>query len=233
MNLTSRKEAVEKGLKFYFTGKPCKHGHVSKRYTAKSYCVECSRLSALESQSKNPERKRQNQKRYESRNKERLKCRYLENKEDYSERSKSYYIKNRDKIIEKSKLYAAKNRESVLEKKRNYYKNNKHKTKFRVRAAASNSIRNVMDAIRKNNLEKVEGKNSKVNFNINEFKAHIEGLFVDGMSWGNYGAWHIDHVKPVIAFINEGVFDVEIINSIDNLQPLWAEDNISKGGKYE
>lgn len=33
---------------FYFTGKPCKHGHVANRYAAGGACVECSRLSPAE-----------------------------------------------------------------------------------------------------------------------------------------------------------------------------------------
>lgn len=232
MELISRKEAVSIGLKFYFTGKPCKNGHISKRYTAKSYCLECSRLSALESQNKNPERKRQNQSRYHEKNKEKLKKKYHDNKAEYSERSREYYNKNKERIISKAKDYAAKNHVKIKERKRKYYIDNKDTEKFRVRAAASNSIRNVMDAIRKNNKEKVKGKRSKVNFDVNEFKSRIESLFTDGMSWDNYGEWHIDHIKPIIAFIDEGVFDVDLINSIENLQPLWAKDNLSKGGKY-
>lgn len=44
------KPAAERGMakvsgdKFYFTGKPCKHGHVSKRYTGKGTCCECMNL---------------------------------------------------------------------------------------------------------------------------------------------------------------------------------------------
>lgn len=41
MNKITRKEALNKGLKTYFTGKPCKRGHICKRYISKSNCVEC------------------------------------------------------------------------------------------------------------------------------------------------------------------------------------------------
>lgn len=43
MDIISRKTAKEKGLTTYFTGKPCKHGHVDKRITASGYCMECNR----------------------------------------------------------------------------------------------------------------------------------------------------------------------------------------------
>lgn len=41
MELTSRQEAISKGLGRYFTGSPCKHGHITQRFTSSSGCVEC------------------------------------------------------------------------------------------------------------------------------------------------------------------------------------------------
>jgi len=38
---SSRKEAISKKSKFYFTGQPCIHGHISKRFTNNSTCHEC------------------------------------------------------------------------------------------------------------------------------------------------------------------------------------------------
>jgi len=43
MDKISRQEAIEKGLTHYYTGNPCKHGHVSKRYTSTHSCVECTK----------------------------------------------------------------------------------------------------------------------------------------------------------------------------------------------
>ena len=39
--IISRAEAIAIGYKRYFTGKPCKHGHVSERYTNSKHCIEC------------------------------------------------------------------------------------------------------------------------------------------------------------------------------------------------
>tara|TARA_Y200000002_G_scaffold336596_1_gene304828 strand:- start:651 stop:1340 length:690 start_codon:yes stop_codon:yes gene_type:complete len=44
VEIISRKEAKEKGLVHYFTGKPCPHGHLAKRNTKNTDCTECSRL---------------------------------------------------------------------------------------------------------------------------------------------------------------------------------------------
>lgn len=39
--ILSRQDALKQKSKFYFTGKPCKHGHVEKRSTITSGCYKC------------------------------------------------------------------------------------------------------------------------------------------------------------------------------------------------
>jgi hypothetical protein len=41
--LISRADAKARGLKRYFTGIPCKHGHVSERNTSTTGCLACWR----------------------------------------------------------------------------------------------------------------------------------------------------------------------------------------------
>lgn len=55
MEIISRKEAMEKGLSKYFTGKPCKHGHLAHRYTFTGYCSFCSSLKYKAKNSQNPD----------------------------------------------------------------------------------------------------------------------------------------------------------------------------------
>lgn len=43
MKKITRKEAKEKGLKHYFTGKPCPKGHIAPRFIAGG-CVECHQI---------------------------------------------------------------------------------------------------------------------------------------------------------------------------------------------
>lgn len=40
----SRTEARARGLTHFFTGKPCKHGHTSRRFTSSAACVDCKRM---------------------------------------------------------------------------------------------------------------------------------------------------------------------------------------------
>lgn len=42
--IISRAEARKLGLRHYFTGKPCKHGHIAQRFVSRWICVECNRL---------------------------------------------------------------------------------------------------------------------------------------------------------------------------------------------
>lgn len=44
MKIITRKEAKEKGLKRYFTGKACKNGHIAERLVCNKTCVECERI---------------------------------------------------------------------------------------------------------------------------------------------------------------------------------------------
>lgn len=55
MELISCKEAKEKGLKRYFTGKPCKHGHIAERHVTGG-CVVCANLDQLRYYNENPEK---------------------------------------------------------------------------------------------------------------------------------------------------------------------------------
>lgn len=39
--VTTRSKALHRNLKFYYTGKPCKHGHICERYTKQKTCLAC------------------------------------------------------------------------------------------------------------------------------------------------------------------------------------------------
>ena len=50
---TTRKLANELGLNKYFTGEPCKHGHIAPRYTDSGTCQECIRQNVANSHNRN------------------------------------------------------------------------------------------------------------------------------------------------------------------------------------
>lgn len=63
-----------------------------------------------------------------------------------------------------------------------------------------------------------------------ELVAHIESLFLPGMTWNNHGlrGWHIDHIKPLSKFNLLNEEELREATHYKNLQPLWAKDNILK-----
>ena len=46
MLIITRKGAKEARLKRYYTGKPCKNGHLCERYTGNGACVKCNKISS-------------------------------------------------------------------------------------------------------------------------------------------------------------------------------------------
>ena len=64
-----------------------------------------------------------------------------------------------------------------------------------------------------------------------ELVRHIEAQWYDGMSWTNYGSWHIDHIVP-ISSVDLNDFDAAMrVFHFSNLQPLWAHENVKKGAR--
>ena len=67
--------------------------------------------------------------------------------------------------------------------------------------------------------------------NIETFKKHIEQQFTEGMSWKNYGEWHIDHKIP-LKYNKPSLEGVAKRQHYTNTQPVWASENMLKGCRY-
>ena len=66
---------------------------------------------------------------------------------------------------------------------------------------------------------------------IEELKIHLQGQFMGGMNWENYGKWHIDHKIPCANFDLTKEKQRRECFHYSNLQPLWAKENRLKGSK--
>ena len=66
-----------------------------------------------------------------------------------------------------------------------------------------------------------------------ELMTHLESKFTQGMTWENYGEWHIDHMRPCASFNLEDPEEQKKCFHWTNLQPLWAKDNMSKGDRLD
>ena len=104
---------------------------------------------------------------------------------------------------------------------------NREKTLFRL---SSNYRNRTSSAFRLGGYQKGTKTEKMLGINFNSLKKYLENQFVEGMSWDNYGKWHIDHIIPLCAANTEE--ELKTLCHHKNLQPLWAFDNISKNGKY-
>lgn len=73
---------------------------------------------------------------------------------------------------------------------------------------------------------------SRLGYSAMDLTSHLEALFVDGMSWGNYGKWHVDHIRPCVGFDLANPLEFQECWDLSNLQPMWARDNCRKGASH-
>lgn len=79
------------------------------------------------------------------------------------------------------------------------------------------------------------GWESLVGYTRADMVTHLEKQFSGGMSWENYGAWEIDHIRPRASFKFTTAEDREFKAcwALSNLQPLWMVENRRKSSHYE
>lgn len=68
---------------------------------------------------------------------------------------------------------------------------------------------------------------------LDQLRLQFESQFTEGMTWENYGKWHIDHKKPCAAFDLVDLDQQKLCFHHSNLQPLWAKDNLEKNSYYK
>jgi hypothetical protein len=144
------------------------------------------------------------------------------NKEQRNEYCRSWYAKNKDRNAERFKKFKEANpnywRDWEAERRKN--------PSIRIAKNARNRIRRALLGENKSaNTEKLIG------CTIEELTKHLERKFLPGMTWENYGSWHVDHKRPCISFDLSKPSHQRACFHFKNLQPLWARDNIAKGGR--
>lgn len=169
--------------------------------------------------------------RYRNLNKDKLKAvgkiYYEKNKVKRQEYHNEWREKNRDKLREYSKQLYRKDLNLNREKRR-IYVNKKMNTDFMYKLRSCIRTR-LFIIFKTKNINKKDTTLNILGCNFDTAKKHIENQFNNGMSWDNYGKWHIDHIIPLYSAKSEKEL-IELCN-YKNLQPLWAKDNLSKGKK--
>jgi hypothetical protein len=137
----------------------------------------------------------------------------------YSESyNKSYYQKNRLSLKERKKKtdkeFAIKNGASYMTIKRRSSLEERIKHNLRVR---------INKAIK--GINKAGSAVQELGCSLEEFRKYIYNLFEPGMTWDNYGEWHIDHKTALIKYDLSDPIQFKNACHYTNLQPLWAKDH--------
>jgi hypothetical protein len=171
------------------------------------------------------------------------------------EYSRNYYRKNREKFLAIAKKYRDENRDKIKEydknkrpkeskSKRNaqYWIDHKeqltdyHK-KYQVEREKVDIQYKIKRRLRARLSKLTKGNRpfssiDALGCSIVDFRNHLESLWQEGMTWENYGDWHIDHIIPCAAFDLTKESEVKKCFHFSNLQPLWEKDNLKKWMKY-
>jgi len=149
-----------------------------------------------------------------------------------------YNKKNKSKIKDKNKAYRQQNKSKLLAQNRVWRNNNK---KYIAKKRRERCVFDVNFRIRTNlatriwhalkNCSKSAKTSELLGCTVSHLKAHLEKDFAKGMTFENYGTWHIDHIIPCAKFDLTKPEHQKVCFNYKNLQPLWAKDNISKSSK--
>lgn len=167
---------------------------------------------------------------------------YLSNKEKLKSYSSQYYNKNKGRIKEQSRATYREKIDHFKEKRKRQYWANPEKAKrencrYSTERAKVDPIyrlklrcrKRIWEAFKKKGYTKKSKSFSLIGCTADELAVYIERQFKEGMSWSNYGQWHIDHIIPLASANTEE--EVEKLFHYKNLQPLWASENISKSAR--
>lgn len=139
MKIISKNDAMSSGLKKYFIGRKCTHGHISERYVANDWCVAC-RIENHHQRKGDPVYKKrilEETKRWRKANpKKYKKCakNWRENNKDHIEiyskiYSKKYYAANKDKVAAALKAWKENNYDRYVASHKEWRNKNPHKAR--------------------------------------------------------------------------------------------------------
>lgn len=153
------------------------------------------------------------------------------NKETLKEYVKNWYEQNKEHRKQYLKEYREKNIDKIRETKRNYERT--RKANDPIYKLINNFRTAIYQVLKENQVQKNGHYFDILKYSPENLIEHLESKFKDNMTWDNYGEWHVDHIKPISSFQITEIGDNEFMScwSLDNLQPLWGDENIRKSNK--
>ena len=153
------------------------------------------------------------------------------NKEYMSNKSKNWYEENKERRKQYLKEYREKNIDKIRKTKRDYERN--RKASDPLYKLITNFRTAIWTVLKESNVDKYGHYFDILQYTPEELINHLEKQFVPDMTWDNYGIWHVDHKLPITSFDIQEMGDEEFMKCwcLDNLQPMWGEENIRKSNK--
>jgi hypothetical protein len=162
-----------------------------------------------------------------------------EYKERLTFRNKQNYAKNKEKIrLENNKRYK-RCRRRYIEQNKKWYKDNRDELRGYYRRRRRNlyntdinfKLKSILRTRLYHALRGIRKKHDTMELigcELSTLKEHLESQFKPGMSWENYGDWHVDHIRPCSSFDLTKNEEQQKCFHYSNLQPLWAHENLKK-----
>jgi hypothetical protein len=153
------------------------------------------------------------------------------NKEKLNEYVKTWYGQNKEHRKKYIKEYRENNVDKIRQIKRDYERN--RKASDPLYKLISNFRTAIWTVLKESNVDKYGHYFDVLQYSPEELINHLEKQFTDDMTWDNYGIWHVDHKLPITSFDIQGMGDEEFMRCwcLNNLQPMWGEENIRKSNK--
>ena len=220
MQVITKAEAIKAGMQYYFTGRPCKHGHLGKRNVKYGVCLECARVTAKKIYMDEQRRteKLEKQKDYRLENKELLKKKY-----------RDFYWENRERLLSEDKKYRDENSQKVKIRHRVYRDKNKIHISIREKKwrAENKELVRAKHANRRARVLKAVGKFSARDVKI--IKALQIGKCASCLV--KLSRFHIDHINPISKGGSNDKCNIQLLCVTCNLRksakdPMeWAKEN--------
>ncbi len=145
----TRADAFAIGARQYYTGRPCKYGHIAPRWTTNGTCVTCGAEQKTEWRATHRDQQRETDAAWREKNCDRLKsqahARYHENPERYRGKARRFYQAHKIILRQKAVAYHHANKEERRASYARWYQANREKIAERRQTMWANNVNSVRE----------------------------------------------------------------------------------------
>ncbi len=220
IKIITRTKAKSCGLTRYFTGKPCKQGHICEKYTSNSTCVKCLKITKRNWRRNNPEKVNEECKRY-----------YYRNQKYMCLRSSKWAKENSDRLNKRRKKHRLENPEQTKQWKQKEY--------LKGKGTPERKLRNICAKVglRLKDGKCYEGRKYKLYYTAEKYENYlIKDTLFKTLQEAHDFTYHVDHIVPISYIggnINDKILAFEVAMDLNNLRLIPAKDNLSKHNKTD